>query len=606
MENFCKYSFQTRQITLKIRMKRYKSLIFALCCFVSALAQDIPEHISYTRVYDFVDELAIDGIVEVNSVIKPYSRNFIAQKLAEASKKDSLLNKRQKSDLKFFMSEFAIELDTMPKAYVHWTDKKSFDLSLLQPQFMYRDKYFKCQVRPIIGMDLLYNRHGLIMKRWYGADIQMDIVKHVSVWGSIRDISFNGDYLNDTYFPDQYAKINGAKISQSGFLNDLPGCAYKESNSGGDYSDFRGGIKAYVWWGSIGLVKDNIVWGDNYHGSNIISGRAPSFPMITLNLKPCKWFEFNYIHGWMVSNVIDSSYYYNEEQYTDSTSKRHYRPMNKFIAANMFTFTPYPKLNISIGNSIIYAERSVQAIYFIPFAFFKSLDHLMTKDLRVENQNSQIFINVSSRNIKHLHLYASFFIDEFSINRWKPDNKERNLVSYKAGFNLSNWPVKNLAVNFEYTRSNILTYKHSIDAITWASNDYNLGHYLGDNSQEFFVSVNYKPIRSLNLNLSYTNSQKGRDYKYVRTNTKEILSQDVLNEFTYKNEIVALKAVYEVWNNAYAVLNVEYNNARGYDVVSDPIEGENRLTAQGYLDAFSPKFYQGENWTLTVGFSIGF
>jgi hypothetical protein len=272
----------------------------------------------------------------------------------------------------------------------------------------------------------------------------------------------------------------------------------------------------------------------------------------------------------------------------------------------MFTFTPYPKLNISIGNSIIYAERSVQAIYFIPFAFFKSLDHLMTKDLRVENQNSQVFINVSSRNIKHLHLYASFFIDEFSINRWKPNNKQRNLVSYKAGFNLSNWPVKNLALNFEYTRSNILTYKHSIDAITWASNDYNLGHYLGDNSQEFFVSVNYKPIRSLNLNLSYTNSQKGRDYKYVRTNTKEILSQDVLNEFTYKNEIVALKAVYEVWNNAYAVLNVEYNNARGYDVVSDPIEGENRLTAQGYLDAFSPKFYQGENWTLTVGFSIGF
>ena len=97
-------------------MKRYKSLIFALCCFVSVLAQDIPEHISYTRIYDFVDELAIDGIVEVNSVIKPYSRNFIAQKLAEASKKDSLLNKRQKYDLKFFMSEFAIELDTMPKA----------------------------------------------------------------------------------------------------------------------------------------------------------------------------------------------------------------------------------------------------------------------------------------------------------------------------------------------------------------------------------------------------------------------------------------------------------------------------------------------------------
>ena len=62
------------------------------------------------------------------------------------------------------MSEFAQELDTMPKAYVHWSDKKSFDLSLLQPQFIYQSKYFKFQLRPIIGMDLIYNKKGLIMK----------------------------------------------------------------------------------------------------------------------------------------------------------------------------------------------------------------------------------------------------------------------------------------------------------------------------------------------------------------------------------------------------------------------------------------------------------
>ena len=113
--------------------------------------------------------------------------------------------------------------------------------------------------------------------------------------------------------------------------------------------------------------------------------------MITLNLKPCKWFELNYIHGWLVSNVLDSTHYYVEENYTDSTSKIHYRPANKFIAANMITFTPIRGLNISMGNSIIYSENNVQAGYFIPIAFYKSIDHLLTKGLKVENQNSQVF-----------------------------------------------------------------------------------------------------------------------------------------------------------------------------------------------------------------------
>ena len=70
--------------------------------------------------------------------------------------------------------------------------------------------------------------------------------------------------------------------------------------------------------------------------------------------------------------------------------------------------------------------------------------------------------------------------------------------------------------------------------------------------------------------------------------------------------MVSLQATYEVFPNAYAVVNLEYNNARGHDITSTPIEGENRLDAQGYLDKFTPKFYQGENFTITAGFSIGF
>ncbi|HHT61313.1 MAG: hypothetical protein KBB61_01035 [Paludibacteraceae bacterium] len=591
-------------------MKRIFTVIGTLLGTMILFAQDIPKNTSYTQIYDFIDELAIDRVIGINSVVKPYSRDYIAQKLREAQAADSLLTKRQRKDLAFFLNDYALECDTVPKNIVSWTDKKTFALSLLQPSFHYYNKNFKARITPILGMDLIGNRKGLIMKRWWGAELQMDIVNHVSVWGSYRDQSYNGHWLRDDYFPTIYDKISGAKIAQPTYLNQIPGCEYKEANYGGDYSDLRGGIKAYAWWGSVGLVKDVITWGDNYNGSNIISGHAPSFPMITLNLKPCKWFELNYIHGWLVSNVLDSTHYYVEENYTDSTSKIHYRPANKFIAANMITFTPIRGLNISMGNSIIYSENNVQAGYFIPIAFYKSIDHLLTKGLKVENQNSQVFFNISSRNVKHLHLYGSLYIDEVSWKRLKKNNPQQNPISYKLGFNVSNWPLKNLSLQGEFTRTNIINYKHSIQRLTWASNSYNLGHYLGDNSQDIYVALNYKPVRGLNLNLSYTNATKFNDYEYIRRDVINAISQKPFNEKTWQNDIVELDAIYEVVNNAYARINVRWNNARGFDLALKPLEtpvpSENRLTAQQYLDKFSSKFEQGSNWTFTFGFSFGF
>ena len=74
------------------------------------------------------------------------------------------------------------------------------------------------------------------------------------------------------------------------------------------------------------------------------------------------------------------------EDYDEGVVKKHYRPANKFLAANMLTFTPIQGLNLSLGNAIVYAENNVQAAYFIPIAYYKSIDHLMTEGLKTENQ----------------------------------------------------------------------------------------------------------------------------------------------------------------------------------------------------------------------------
>ena len=596
-------------------MKRFCIVIF-LCIFphVITWAQNIPVSLSYTKVYDFIDELIMDGVVTNQTAIRPYTRNQIADMLTQAQRADSLLSNRQQNELKFYLNEFALENDLMVDNFVQYTDHRTFSLSLADPQFSYKslNNMFKMRIRPILGGDVMLSKKGAIIQRWWGAEIQMDIAKHLSIWGSLRDNSWNGNWLNSDYFPSDYARINGARIhygasQQTPALSNIPGVQYKEATYGGDFSDSKGGINLYSWWGSIGIQRENIRWGDSYHSSNILSGRNPAVPMITLQLTPCKWFQFDYFHAWLVSNVLDSTYYYLENTTNGNASLKNYRPYNKFMAANMFTFTPIKHLSVSLGNSIVYAEQSLQVAYLIPIAFYKSLDHLLTKGVRTQNQNSQVFASISVRPVNHLQLYGSFFLDEVKFSRFKLSEPENNPISYLVGFNWSGWPIDGLSLKGEFMRSYIACYTHSIDVLTWASNSYNMGHYMGDNAQSIYAELAYRPVRGLLLKLSYTNDMKYNSYSYLRDNISETIAQQPFDHCIYRNDEIRFDGIYEAHPNMYLRLSIGYNNAQGFDnLKSDPLPSEYIGTAQQYLDAFCPLYYQGKNLTISGSFSFGF
>lgn len=623
-------------------------LTFPLGSRVGSLyAQRIPEAIEYTEIYDFLEELTTDGVISSNAAIKPCTRDAIARMLMDAQSKDSLLSRRQRDDLQFYLQDYALELDTLPTYYSyghrHVTQWKTdvSNLSLADPSLhiLTKDKVFKMRVRPILGMDIMANRKGFITHRWVGVEIQMDIAHHVSIWGSLRDNSWKGtDYLKDTFYPNVWDQIRGAKLNYgwtfdgdnatpSPALNMFPGTEYKESNYGGDFSDSRGGLLLYASWGSIGVQRERITWGDAQHCSNILSAHNPAVPMVTLQLTPCKWFQFDYFHAWLPSNVIDSTYWYVEKD-NEGIVQREYRPANKFMAANMFTFMPIKYIQFSFGNSIIYAERNVQAQYFIPIAFFKSLDHLFTKGLNSENQNSQVFASITIRPTDHLRLYGSFFLDEFKFARLKPSNREKNPISYQVGFNWSGWPVRGLSLRGEFTRTYIATYKHSIPVLDYTSNSFNMGHYMGDNAQSIFVQLAYRPVRGLRLMLDYTYDTKYRAYDYYRQTIagnvdrvpNAVLAQKPFSEKIWQSHELNFRAVYEVFNNCYAHVDFTYNDTRTFAPTSERIEGEDRgWNADGtsknlageelkeyYLNKYTPVFMQGANFTFTCGLSFGF
>ena len=609
-------------------MKRgFVVLLLVMCGLMFGMAQNIPVPLTQTKLYDYLDELVTDGVISAQTAVRPYTRGQVAKMLVEAQTADSLLNIRQKKELAFYLNEFALERDTMVNNYVQYTDHATYNLSLADPQFSYmtKDKMFKMRLRPILGANILASSKGAILQRWYGVDLQMDIAKHLSVWGSLRDNSWSGNWLNKQYYPTNDDRRNGARIHYGASqtqpaLSPISGVQYKEANYGGDFSDSKGGISLYSWWGSISLQRENIRWGDAYHASNILSGRAPAAPMISLQLTPCKWFQFDYFHAWLVSNVADSTYYYLENTTKPGVQDKEYRPLNKFMAANMFTVIPIKQLSFSFGNSIIYAEQNIQAAYLIPIAFYKSLDHLLTKGIAFQNQNSQAFASLSVRPVEHLQLYGSFYVDEFSLKRLKPSEKEKNPISYLVGFNWSGWPLKGLSLKGEFMRSYIACYTHSIDALTWTTNSFNMGHYMGDNAQSIYAELAYRPIRGMLLKLSYTNDTKYNSYAYLRVyrdeNNKKVnesagigntLSQKPFDQCIYRNDEVRLDGFYEVHPNMFLTMSLGYNHARGYDnEKTDAIASEDLGNAQYYLDKYLPRFYQGKNFTASIGFSFGF
>jgi len=550
-------------------------LIIFIPVFINS--QVVYEHISRTTIYDFLDELANEKLIEINSAIKPYSRTFIAEKLKEVSEKQDQLNKRQQADLEFYLKDYRLELqpDTKGMKPLNLFPKNDHLATALNPLGLhYKDSVFTASLRPIYGIDYYFNENGSAYHRWGGLEAFAYITEHIGAYTSLRD-NYENEILTD---PD--------------YFNQMPGAPKKNSPEGGrEYSEARGGLMASWKWGAFGIVKDHNEWGNNYNGSNILSGRTPSFAQLKLQLTPIRWFEFNYFHGWLVSEVVDSA-----NSYWDGNVYRAvFYP--KYIAANMFTFRPVRNLEISLGNSIVYSDMNVHPAYLVPFLFYKSVDHTLnaTNKAGQTGQNSQLFLDISSRNIRKLHLFLSIFVDEFSIKRvTEPD--EYNFISWKGGFRLSNWPVQNLALTGEYTYTLPMTYQHNIQTTTFESNWYNLGHYLRDNSQEVFVSLCYKPVRGLVIDLSYELGLHYNDYIY--NYDPDVTSKPVMQDLTWRNSEIALQGRYEFLNNAYVFAGLMLGHVEGFEV--------DGYSAKYYLDKYSPSLFQGEVTTFRLGFNIGF
>lgn len=532
-----------------IRLRKW-SLFLSLFCAINTQvsilhSQQVPHPVRNTGIYEFIDELANAQIISVNSAVKPYTRQFIAERLKEAESKQERLNPRQQKELNFYLKDFGKEL-TLGK---EWKRRKDL--------FYYSDSLFSFTLNPVLGGEMFSNSAGRATYWRNGAEAR-GYIQHWGFYASLRDNHEN------------------PLLGLPPYLTPREGGHLKGTS---DWSEMQGGVTWSWKWGMAGLVKERQQWGNNYNGANIFGGNNPTFVQLQLNINPVKWFNFNYFHGWLNSMVVDSSRSY----WTSTSYGTEFREVyhKKYIASNLFTFTPVRHLNISAGNSIVYSDRHVNAAYLVPLFFYKSVDHSLTSG--VDNMNSQMFFDISSRNIRNLHVFATLFVDELSVSRFTKKD-EWNFFSWKTGFRLSNFPVQNLSITTEFTYTYPLSYQHKGPTLTFETLNYNLGHYLRDNAREWYLALDYKPLRTLNINIFYSDAVRGPDYTELGGSR---IGNPPLESVEWHNSAYGMRASYQIINDLLAWISFSSAN----------ITGDMR---------WSPAYFFGEKNTLNAGITFGF
>lgn len=540
-------------------------MVFLALGGVSQLhAQYVPTHISNEGIYLFLDELATQKVIDLHSLVKPYSRKSIAEWLTAADTSRIQLTRRQQKELDFYLRDYMKELpvsDSMAygSSWLWQNSQKRFDV------FHYRDSLFQITVNPILGSDAWVNGNGSFSHWWNGLEASSTIGKF-GIWASIRD------------------NHESTELTARDFQNQRIGASNIKVFSGGkrDYWEVRAGI-TYGWkWGHVGLIMEQFSWGENNAGANIFSGRTPAFPRLELAMDPAPWFRFTYVHGALISEVVDSSLSFTTSTAYGTDYREVYHP--KYLAANILTFVPATGLHLSIGNSVIYDYRHPHAAFLLPVAFYKAIDH--TLNAGVDNMNSQVFFSFSSRNLKNLHLYGTVFLDEVAVDRiFKSD--EHNFVSYKAG--ISSTLIRNTRIWGEYTWTNALTFMHNIPTTTFESNQYNLGHYLEDNAKDLYLGAEFRPLRTLNIRAYYNHSVKGPDHTASGTMPREGIAP--FEPIQWKSVRTGIQATVQIVNDLYARVGFEWRNVTGN---------------AAYLDRWTPQEYHGKTSTLRIGLNYGF
>jgi hypothetical protein len=538
-------------------MKKLLSLIFFLFSFVLSHAQSVNQPL-YSDVYSFLSRMAQKGVIRFYDEIKPLTRKYILEKLEEVRDKAQRyrgtkvqgreITKLEMEELEFFLRDYNLEKVNSEQLTVNseglkhrlpgpaFSSQRSADGSAIKGRgnsavrnlksgtdslhnsqftihnsqsskksywfrdnlgryrlFSYSSELFKVNLDPILGYEIGSKNGASYSHLWNG----VRLYGYVSNW-----LGFSFDF-RDNSVDGKYADKTASFIPETGWV------VTRATKNHFEYEHTNTSIYADWSWGRVSIGKIPLVWGYGESGNIVHSTRAPSYPMIRLDLTLTPWLRFNYFHGWLSSDVVDSSAIYS----TLRAGQNRIVLRNKYIASHTIIINPLEGLSVSLGESVIYSDK-LEPLFLFPLMFFRSADHYLScgKGGNNSGANSQFFLGVSSRNqVPNTHLYGTFFIDEVTIGDLFNPKKQRTQYAFQIGASVTDLPVDNLTFTTEFTKIYPFVYRHYIPTQTYANHNFVLGDWMEHNADRIYASLNYRFLRGLQATFWGEYIRKGGD-----------------------------------------------------------------------------------------------
>lgn len=496
-------------------------------------AQTVMENV-HADVYDFLNRQAQKGNIVFDDLVRPVSRLKIREYLDSLTASKNRLSKIEKAEVLFFQKEYGTALEQHPWNYSE------------KPRFLKKDSNQRLRLLSVEKENFTLNIDPLIQIGYEKSDTQSVRkfargIQGWATWGkhwglnfSYADATESGKGLNPdkNFTPDQ-------------------GIVLSTPITGKSFNYNEGTASLYYSWnkGIVSIGQDYLLWGYGENGRMVLSDKAPVYPYFRLSLDILKWLRFEYANAVLASNIIDSNQTYFTGNSVFGGERIVYRP--KYMATNTLIFRPVKGLDLSFGESVIYSDQ-IQVGYLMPFFYLKGYDQYSNGNRAQAGANSQIFLQISSRNqIKHTHIYGGLFIDEISMSHIFDPQKSRNQLGFSLGVSVTDVFLPYLTLQTEYARINPFVYQNQNPVQNYNSNYSSMGDWMGNNADRILIAAKYTPIPRLRLMARYQYIRKGGagtiEQQYDLTKPQP----PFLFDLQRKQSEFLLKANYEVLNNFY-------------------------------------------------------
>jgi hypothetical protein len=200
-----------------------------------------------------------------------------------------------------------------------------------------------------------------------------------------------------------------------------------------------------------------------------------------------------------------------------------------------------------------------------PLLFYRAIDHYLTRDHLGDGNNSQFFGNIDYRVLHNTQVYGTLFIDEINTDAILNAAKARNQLGFTVGTRTEMLAKYGVSLNAEYTRILPWVYSNFVQTQVYESSGYLLGDYIGQNADQIYGEIIYRPTYNSSVQVYYDYVRKGGltniEHQY------ELPSMPFLYGNVDRRTVYGFSGQYEVYYDLKVRVFGEYSSQRAEKVL---------------------------------------